>query len=229
MRVNKTLHNEVAEHYYDKRALLINASRQFRNDSKDCPTCFTQYNATEYVQRITNIDHRIRCRFKRLEIQIMDEFIPNGVLPRSNSVERPDQTALQRICASLPNLQFIVISYYRYQIDPIDVAVEDQRFTMASQQTPERSFHTPRRIALEWLRPQLSIAGPRIRWDLTNFRHPVNDVKQLRDAILLERMMRELIERDGYLELAQSTTANQKDLQRWANVRSMVLEAVKKT
>lgn len=42
-----------------------------------------------------------------------------------------------------------------------------------------------------------------------------------------EQMMRELIERDGGLELATSATATSKDLERWSEIKDMVTKAVK--
>lgn len=83
-------------------------------------------------------------------------------------------------------------------------------------------------VTLEWIREQmwLPTGGIRILWDLTYFRDSIQDAKQLRQNILSERMMRELLEENGKLELTQSATANRKDLRRWLDVSPVVLEAV---
>lgn len=86
------------------------------------------------------------------------------------------------------------------------------------------------KVTLEWIHEQLclSAGGPRILWDLTYFREPGGDSKQLGKDILAERMMRELIEEHGNLELAHSATATREDLQRWSEVREGILGAVER-
>ncbi|KAJ4349049.1 hypothetical protein N0V95_004927 [Ascochyta clinopodiicola] len=216
MRVSKNIHDEVAQHCFDQHVLLLKACKDAQHHATR--ECFTAETTEDYEERITSMSQSVRNKLTRLEIQILPTEESRSTLA--------DTVSLRRICSSLPNLESILFSYAKPDSTS---AHKIHTIRGTNQYQKDGPINKDRKVTLEWIRVQLwlVVGGPRILWDLTYFRDFVPDAKQLRKAMKAERMMRELMERDGSLDLAQSVTATQEDLQRWSEIRDVVLEAVK--
>ncbi|KZM23829.1 uncharacterized protein EKO05_0001042 [Ascochyta rabiei] len=223
MRVSKTIHDEVAQHCFDQHILLFKACRDARHHATR--ECFTTETTEDYAERITSISQSVKNKLTRLEIQILPTEESSQQSLR-DSHPLADKVSLRRICDALPNLESILFSYAKSDWTRAGVF-----HTMWGTKHYQKGgpINDNRKVTLEWIRAQLwlPVGGPRILWDLTYFRDSVQDAKQLRKEIMAERMMRELMERNGRLELAQSATATREDLQRGSEIGNVVLEAVK--
>ena len=223
MRVSKTIHDEVAKHCFDQCILLFKACRipQIGTTRE----CFTTQTAEDYAQRIMSISPAVKRRLTRLEIQVLPTEESRQQSLR-DSFMLADKTSLRQICDSLPNLESILFSYPKP--DPKSFALFQAMGARVLRYKEDSPYNHNRKVTLEWIREQmwLPVGGLHILWDLTYFRDSVKDEKQLRQDILSERMMRELLEENGKLELGQSATANREDLRRWSDIRPVILEAV---
>ncbi|KAJ8116303.1 hypothetical protein OPT61_g2238 [Boeremia exigua] len=211
-RVSKILHEETTEHLFNKRALLIEACQESRSGQNS--ECFTEYTAEDYAGLITNMSSRIRYRFTILEIRIV-----SGMRGEDRKFVREElgDTPLRQICAALPNLEFIVISFDRADEwrQRLNVA-QKVRFTHLISQTR----------TLDWIYAQLPVRGPRVAWDLMHFRPFVDRASILRENIMSMWMMRDQIEREDSFELKQSVTATKEEVQRWSEIESLILKAL---
>lgn len=215
MRVNRAIYEETTRHFFSKPTLLLESRWEPRY-------CFyhmylTEQSHEEYATLIMSMSPEVRRNFSRLEIRVT-----SGVSGSEQEREhRPKGgSSLQKICAALPNLAAVVISFRkvdeRVRADTSHRLQDDQEIHFGGQ-----------RMMLDWIHAQLPSKGLRVAWDLTYYRTRIEDAAQLRDKILSARVMREMLERDGILELAQSATATREDLQRWSEIKDIVLEAVK--
>lgn len=223
MRVSKNIHDEVAKHCFDQRILLFKACRipQIGTTRE----CFTTQTAEDYAERIMSIGPMVKRRLTRLEIQVLPTEESHHQSLRDSSM-LADKIPLRQICKALPNLESILFSYPKP--DPKSFALFQAMGARVLHNKEDSPYNHNRRVTLEWIHEQMWLPkrGLRILWDLTYFRDSVQDARQLRQDILSERMMRELLEENGKLELAQSATANCDDLRRWSDIRAVVLEAV---
>ncbi|KAF2625708.1 hypothetical protein BU25DRAFT_109547 [Macroventuria anomochaeta] len=220
LRICTALHDETIKHFFDKPTLLIEACGKARNPRNRA--LFRTETASEYAGLVASISLKVRTKFTRLEIRIVPDLISTvGEQSHTHDThEQLDISPLQNICAALPNLETVLISFPK--IDDGVVTAGGMRMRPLVW-----SYYNNQKFALEWVCAQLPNDGLKIAWDLTHFRHSIEDASYLREEIVSERMMRELIERDGSLELAQSAAATWEDLQRWSEIRYVILEAVK--
>lgn len=227
LRVCKTIHDEVMKQSFDQRVLLFRACRTSRKLNPE--GCFTTETTEEYARRITSINPEVRRRLTRLEIRILPTREERQQALR-DSLSLADNISLRHICNSLPNLESILFSYER----PDPKVLHQVRILWgmpiyAAKPSYNYAYNHNMKVTLEWIREQLwlPVGGPRMLWDLTYFREPGGDSKQLGKDILEERMMRELIEEHGSLGLVLSATATQEDLQRWSEVKEGIHKATK--
>jgi hypothetical protein len=215
MRVCKTIYKETSKQFFNKPTLLIEACRESRHSSAN--GCFNGANAADYAACIENMTADIRHNITRLEIRILSDSAGSG---NSHLLDRLKISPMRQIFAALPNLDTLLFSYPAIPGNML-------KFHHMSRQSAGRSFYDSRKCTLDWIRAQLH-EGARLRilWDLTYFRYSVEDAKHLREEIMAERMMKELVERDGGLELATSAMATRKDLEIWSEIRKVVLQAV---
>ena len=215
MRVCKTIYKETSKQFFDKPTLLIEACRESGDFSVN--GYFSESNAADYAACIENMIADIRHNITRLEIRILSGSAGSG---NSHLLGRVNISPMRQIFAALPNIDTILFSYPAI---PGNVLKSHN----VSRQSAGRSFYDSRKCTLDWVRAQLH-EGARLRilWDLTYFRYPVEDARHLREQVMAERMMKELVERDGGLELATSAMATRKDLERWSEIREVVLQAV---
>lgn len=216
MRVSKTLYKETSDHFFNKCTLYIEAYPDIRRGVWGHPY-FTKNTAKDYAVRITGMGHGTRSKITRLEIRI----IPEDAASPFNSFhpDHLDTSSLRQIYAALPNVTSIIISYER---------IPQRMFLVGGRARwpNESSYYNGQKLTLGWVHAQLPDKKLRVVWDLTHFRRSVGSAVLLREEILAQPMMRELIERDGALEMAQSVAATREDLRRWSEIRHVVLEAV---
>lgn len=208
MRVNKQLHEETTKHFFDKPTLLIEACKESRLHQTQ--GFFTKHTTGEYVALVTSMSPEVKRRFTRLELRIFPDCASTADKAQLGPLP------LRQICNALPNLESILISYSKI----------NERATSRRVRVRQLRFHEERKSTLEWLRAQLPDNALQVAWDLTNFQRPVEDAAEFREAVMSERMMRELVERDGSLNLAQSAAATQDSLQRWSEMKEIVHQAV---
>lgn len=215
MRASRTLHQETSRHFSNKPTLLIEACEEPRR--RQDQASFTKHTAEEYATLITGMSTEVRRNFARLEIRII-----SGVHDVSQDTERDNQNTspLRQICAALPNLAIVVISFQRLE--------EWSRTNPGLAPRKFRGNHwNSLTRTLEWIFAQLPSESLRVAWDLTHFRGRLenSDAAQLRKTVMSECVMRELVERNGTLELERSATATREDSQRWSEMRETFLEA----
>lgn len=214
MRVSKRLHQETSKHIFGNPTLLIEARRSSLANAKGF---FTEGTSPKYAERVESMHIDTRRKFTHLEIKILP---CTGSLSIPQSLSGLTSSPMRRIFTALPNLTAVIISYTAMHGDMLAIH--------RAKDGPQRPFYVFRRHALDWIRSQLpEDARVRVLWDLTYFRYFVKDTEYFRKSVMHEQMMRELIERDGGLELATSATATSKDLERWSEIKDMVTKAVK--
>ncbi|KAH6644413.1 hypothetical protein C7974DRAFT_383492 [Boeremia exigua] len=215
MRVSRTLCEETTRHFFDKPCLLIEACERPRYH-EDNPS-FSAHTAMDYAALVTSVSAEVRRKFTRLEIQIV-LGVPS--VEQELSRDRLRDTPLRQICSALPNLEVVLISFQR----------REQCSELINYDPPpwreRRTYVNSQSRTLDWIDVQLPDEGPRVAWDLMYFGGQMDDAARLRSAIMSERMMRGLIEKEGSLELEQSTTATREDLQRWSATKELVLDAL---
>ena len=124
----------------------------------------------------------------------------SGCLQGGSERDRVNGPPLQRILTALPNVAVVVISFQGFR----EV------------------------MTLGWLRVLLPHRELRIAWDLTHYRRRLQGIRPL-EKLTMDSMIRDLMDRDGTLELAPSVTSTSEDLQRWSETKEIFLEAVKPT
>lgn len=120
-----------------------------------------------------------------------------GCLQGESESDRVNGPPLQRILTALPNVAVVVISFQGFR----EV------------------------MTLGWLRVLLPHRELRIAWDLTYYSRRVQDVRPLKYPPL-DSVIRDLMDRDGTLELAPSVTSTSEDLQRWSERKEIFLESI---
>lgn len=223
MRVSKALHEEATKHFFNKSTLLVEACKI--PYGRWTQGCFTEPTAGEYAALVMSMSPELRRRLTRLEFQILPDSSQASLNP---SYDQLDKSPLRKVCAALPNLESILFSY---------PSIRDRELSPYGD-ARRQELYDERASTVDWICAQLPEKGLRFAWDLTNFRYPIEDARQLRGEIMFKResrykttfewKMKKLIERDGSLELAQSVTATREDLQRWSEIREVVTQAVTK-
>ncbi|KAJ4367950.1 hypothetical protein N0V86_009791 [Didymella sp. IMI 355093] len=216
MRVCKVLYKETADRFFKSSTLYIEAYPDLRKGIW-IHAYFTKTTTIEYAARVMRMSNEARSRITRLEIRIFPEDAASPI--NSFRPEQLDTSSLRRICTELPSLKSILISFEKM---PKRLCLLDGR----ARWPDETSFYDCQRFTLAWIYAQLPDEGPQIVWDLTHFRHSVDDPTTLRKEVLSQPMMNKLVQRDGALDLAQSANAGPEDLQRWSEIRKTVSEAV---
>jgi hypothetical protein len=216
MRVCKVLYKETADRFFKSSTLYIEAYPDLRK-SIWIRAYFTKTTTIEYAARVMRMSYEARSRIKRLEIRIFPEDAASPI--NSFRPEQLDTSSLRRICTELPSLKSILISFEKM---PERLCLLDGRARWPG----ETSFYDCQRFTLAWIYAQLPDEGPQIVWDLTHFRHSVDDSTTLRKEVLSQPMMNKLVQRHGALDLAQSANVSSEDLQRWSEIRKTVSEAV---
>ncbi|KAJ4405006.1 hypothetical protein N0V91_005550 [Didymella pomorum] len=216
MRVSKALHKETADRFFNGSTLYIEAYPDLRRGVW-IQSYFTRTTTIEYVARVMRMSHAAKSRVVQLELRIFPEDAASPI--NSFHAEQLDTSSLRRICTELPNLKTILISFEKI---PNRLCLLDGRARWPNQ----ASFYSGQRLTLAWIHAQLPREGPRIVWDMTHFRHSIDDPALLRKEVLSQPMMKESIASDGALDLARSANATQEDSQRWSEIRYIVSEAV---
>ncbi|KAF1925815.1 uncharacterized protein M421DRAFT_423375 [Didymella exigua CBS 183.55] len=216
MRVSKALHKETVDHFLNNSSLFIEAYPDLRRGIW-VQAYFTEATVIEYVARVMRMSYEARSKITRLEIRIIPEDAASPI--NSYHPARLDTSSLRRICTELPSLKSVLISFERM---PERMCLLGGRARWPN----EASFYNGQMLTLAWIHAQLPGEGPRIVWDLTHFRHSVDEPALLRKEIFSQPMMRKLLERDGALELEQSANATRDDLRRWSAIKNAVVEAV---
>lgn len=202
MRTSRAIYAETTKHFSGKPTLLMDVARPLAHSIKYIPRRLP-HREQEYAERVSHMSHEVKRHFTRLEFKVTpvqtlyyDQKVPNcGLLPQ--------------ICAALPNLSEVVISFNHMRRLSMDARYLDSQ-----------------RATIEWLRTQLP-EGLRIAWDLTWFGEQDQDAARYKEMIMSAQLMRDLVERDGTLHLAQSADTTQEDRERWAGIRHTVLEAIR--
>ncbi|KAF3046753.1 hypothetical protein E8E11_005349 [Didymella keratinophila] len=216
MRVSKTLYKETTDRFFNGSTLYIEAYPDLRK-AVWIHAYFTRATTIEYVARVMRMSEAAKSRVAQLEIRIFPEDAASPI--NSFLAEHLDTSSLRRMCAELPNLATILISFEK---TPNRLRLVDGRARWPN----EASFYTGQRFTLQWIQAQLPCEGPRVVWDLTHFRNSVIDPALLRQEILSQPMMKESIQRDGALDLTQSANSTQEDSERWSEIKNIVVEAV---
>ncbi|KAJ4992935.1 3 exoribonuclease family protein [Stagonosporopsis vannaccii] len=214
MRVSRALYQETTKHFFRKSTLLIEVCEEWRRVEHQFS--FTKRTAQEYATLIRGISADIRRNFTRLEIRIV-----SGMPDMNHNIvhEKLHTSPLRQICAALFNLAVVVISFERAEEWSKPYA------GLPAHEIRRNHFNSLTRT-LEWVYAQLPDENLRVSWDLTHLRDRFDNAAQLRQIAMSEWMIRELMEREGSLELAQSVTATRADRRKWSEMREMVLEAV---
>lgn len=216
MRVSKALYKEAADRFFNGSTLYMEAYPDLRR-AVWIHAYFTRTTTIEYVARVMRMSKAAKSRVAQLELRIFPEDAASPI--DSFHAEQFDTSSLRRIYTELPNLETILISFEKI---PSRLCLLDGRARWPNQ----TSFYNGQRFTLAWIHAQLPSEGPKVVWDMTHFRHSVDDPARLRKEILAQPLMKELIQRDGALDLARSVNATQEDLQRWSEIRDTVSEAV---
>ncbi|KAF3035667.1 hypothetical protein E8E12_003646 [Didymella heteroderae] len=216
MRVSRALYKETTDRFFNGSTLYIEAYPDLRGGVW-IQSYFTKITTIEYVARVMRMSSGAKSRVTQLEIRIFPEDAASPI--NSFRPEHLDTSSLRRICTELPSLESILISFEKV---PKRLHLLDGRARWPN----ETSFYNGQRFTLAWIHAQLPDEGPQIFWDLTHFRQSVVDSLILRQEILSQPMMKESVQRDGALGLAQSANATQEDSQRWSEIRDIVSEAV---
>jgi hypothetical protein len=216
MRVSKALYKETADRLFNGSTLYIEAYPDLKR-SVWIQAYFTRTTTIEYVARVMRMSRAAKSRVAQLELRIFPEDAASPI--NSFHAEQLDTSSLRRICTELPNLETILISFEKI---PNRLCLLDGRARWPNQ----ASFYSGQRFTLAWIHAQLPSEGPKVVWDMTHFRHSIDDPALLRKEILSQPLMKESIQRDGALDLAWSANATQEDSQRWSEFRGVVSEAV---
>ena len=204
VRVSKAIHQEAMMFFLNKSTMLLEA--RIHPDT----VVYDMYNTRDPLEQqaahIMSMSANIRRNFTTLEIQ-------NG--PRSGyfhaglECDRVDGSPLQRILTALPNVAVVIISFQEYR----------------GTARPESMICGWLRVSLGWLRVLLPHRELRIAWDLTHSHYRRSQDTRPLGRLTMEPIIRDLIKRDGTLELAPSVTTPSEDLQRWFETRDSFLEA----
>lgn len=216
MRVSKAIYKETVGHFFNGSTLYIEAYPDLRRGIWT-QAYFTRRTTLEYVTRVMRMSEAAKSRVAQLELRIFPEDAASPIT--SFYAEQLDTSSLRRICTELPNLETILISFEKI---PPRLCLFDGRARWPDQ----ASFYNGQRFTLAWIHAQLPSEGLKIVWDMTHFRHSTNGPALLRKEILSQPLMKELIQRDGALDLARSANATEEDLRRWTEIRGVVSEAV---
>jgi hypothetical protein len=200
VRVSKAIHREAMMTCINKSTLLLEA--HFHPDTVVYDRFITMDPLEQQAAHVMSMSANIRRNFTALEIQIGPR---SGYLHGGSERDRADGSPLQRILTALPNVVVVVISF------------QESGGTVS-----------PEVMTLGWLRVLLPHRELRIAWDLTHYRRRSQDTRPL-ENIMMDSMVRDLMDRDGTLELAPSVTTTSEDLQRWSETKDSFLEAVKPT
>ena len=200
VRVSKTIHQEAMMNCLNKSTMLLEA-RSYP-DTVVYDSSGTKDPLEQQAAHVMSMSANIRRNFTAVEIQIGPR---SGYLQGGTERDGVNGPPLQRILTALPNVAVVVISFQEF------------RGTVSTEVT-----------TLGWLRVLLPHRELRIAWDLTHYRRRFQDIRPL-EKLTMNSMIRDLMDRDGTLELAPSVTSTSEDLQRWSETKEIILEAVKPT
>lgn len=200
VRVSKAIHQEAMVNCLNKSTMLLEA-RSYP-DTVVYDRFGTKDPLEQQAAHVMSMSANIRRNFTAVEIQIGSR---SGCLQGGSERDRVNGPPLQRILTALPNVAVVVISFQEF------------RGTVSTEVT-----------TLGWLRVLLPHRELRIAWDLTHYRRRLQGIRPL-EKLTMDSMIRDLMDRDGTLELAPSVTSTSEDLQRWSETKEIFLEAVKPT
>jgi hypothetical protein len=200
VRVSKAIHQEVMMNCLNKSTMLLEA--RFHPDTVVYNGVNMQDPLEKQAAHVTSMSANIRRNFTAVEIQVGPR---SGYLQVGSERDRIDGSPLHRILTALPSVAVVVISF------------QEPRGTVV-----------PEIMTLHWLRVLLPHRELRIAWDLTHYWRKSQNTRPLH-KITLDSMIRDLMDRDGTLNLASSVTATSEDLQRWSETKDSFLEAIKPT
>jgi hypothetical protein len=200
VRVSKAIYQEAMMNCLVKSTMLLEA--RFYPDIVVYDRFSTKDPLEQQAAHVMSMSANIRRNFTAVEIQIGPR---SGYLQGGSERDRVNGSPLQRILTALPNVASVVISFQKF-----------------------RGTVNPEVMTLGWLRVLLPHRELRIAWDLTHYRRRFHDTRPL-EKIMMDSVIRDLMDRDGTLELAPSVTTTSKDLQRWSETKDSFLEAVKPT
>ena len=197
VRVSKAIHQEAMVNCLNKSTMLLEA-RSYP-DTVVYDRFGTKDPLEQQAAHVMSMSANIRRNFTAVEIQIGSR---SGCLQGGSERDRVNGPPLQRILTALPNVAVVVISFQEF------------RGTVSTEVT-----------TLGWLRVLLPHRELRIAWDLTHYRRRLQGIRPL-EKLTMDSMIRDLMDRDGTLELAPSVTSTSEDLQRWSERKEIFLESI---